>query len=149
LFYNVAQASERSIVAFAQFTAEFRAFDDPIFKLTMVNAIVHSGSGVYEFRDEPLPAIDYHLLRQALRQGMVVPNDGVGQRLREGVVLSTAEASELRRVALLAFVKLSTETGLSGEVIDNLYWLNRADDEFLRECTQAEYGLPLELTRYY
>src|SRR5262249_20057558 len=59
LFYNVAQASQRSIVAFAQFSAEFRAFDDPIFKLTMVNAIVHSGSGVYEFRDEPLPAIDY------------------------------------------------------------------------------------------
>jgi hypothetical protein len=68
-FYNVAEATDGSIVEFARLSADFRAFDDPILKLTMVNAIVHTGSGVYSFRDEPLPAIYYHLLRHALRQG--------------------------------------------------------------------------------
>jgi hypothetical protein len=149
LFYTVARASEGSIVAFARLSAGFRAFDDPLFKLTMVNAIVHSGSGVYEFRDEPLPAIDYHLLRQALRQGMVVPDGRVAERLRAGKLLHRSEASELRRVALVAFVSLAAKTGLSGEVIDNIYWLNRANSDFLSGCTQQEFGLPLELTRYY
>jgi putative queuosine salvage protein len=148
-FYNVAQASERSIVAFARLSAAFRAFDDPIFKLTMVNAIVHSGSGVYEFRDEPLPAIDYHLLRQALRQGMVVPSEAVASKLLGGELLDRGEASELRRIALMAFVSLSVRTGLSGEVIDNIYWMNRADTMFLAGAVQSEFGLPLELTRYY
>ena len=148
-FCNVAEASDNSIVAFARLSAGFRAFDDPIFKLTMVNAILHSGSGVYEFRDEPLPAIDYHLLRQALRQGMVVPEHRVAEKLRAGELLDSTEASELRRVALVAFVALAAETGLSGEVIDNIYWLNRANSDFLPGSTQFEYGLPLELTRYY
>ena len=149
LFYNVAQASEGSIAAFARLSAGFRAFDDPIFKLTMVNAIVHSGSGVYEFRDEPLPAIDYHLLRQALRQGWSMPEPRVAEKLRGGELLDSAEASELRRVALMAFVRLAAKTGLSGEVIDNIYWLNRANGDFLSRWTQSEFGLPLELTRYY
>jgi hypothetical protein len=164
-FYNLVAASERSIVRFAQLSSGLRAFDDPLFKLTMVNAILHSGSGVYSFRDEPLPAIDYHLLRHALRQGLVVPSPGLAEKLKNLDLVPPDQAFELRRVALQAFVRLAELSGQSGEVIDNNYWLNRVNctDEpvcldsataprcpFLAVCEQAtSYQLPLELTRYY
>lgn len=165
LFYNLVAASDGSMVAFAELSSGLRAFDDPLFKLTMVNAIVHSGSGVYTFRDEPLPAIDYHLLRHALRQGLVTPRPSVAEKLQARELLDAEEAFELRRVALQAFVRLAELSGQSGEVIDNNYWLNRVNctDEpvclepsrafecpFLDVCVRATgYQLPLELTRYY
>jgi hypothetical protein len=165
LFYNLAASSDGSIVEFAQLSSNLRAFDDPVFKLTMVNAIVHSGSGVYTFRDEPLPAIDYHLLRHALRQGLVVPRPSLAAKLQTREFLDPEEAFELRRVALQAFVRLAEESGQSGEVIDNNYWLNRAncadepvclDPAHARECPfldvcvqETSFQLPLELTRYY
>lgn len=165
LFYNLVAASEGSVVAFAQLSSQIRAFDDPLFKLTMVNAIVHSGSGVYSFHDEPLPAMDYHLLRHALRQGLVVPTPALAGKLRARELLQPEEASELRRVALQAFVRIAEVSRQSGEVIDNNYWLNRMNctDEpvcldpdrahvcpFLEVCERmTDYQLPLELTRYY
>jgi len=164
-FYNVASATGGSIVEFARLSAGFRAFDDPLYKLTMVNAIIHSGSGVYGFRDEPLPAIDYHLLRHALRQGMVEPDPRLAVKLREGQLLDAREALELRRVALCAYIDLADQSKLSGEVLDNMYWQNRvnctdkpicidpataARCPFLKACVQrTEYQIPLELTRYY
>lgn len=119
LFYNLAAASEGSIVRFAQFSSSLRAFDDPLFKLTMVNAILHSGSGVYRFRDEPLPAIDYHLLRHALRQGLVVPRPEPADKLKTRELLESEEAFEVRRVTLRAFVQLAELSGQSGEVIED------------------------------
>jgi hypothetical protein len=164
-FYNVLSASDCSIVEFARLSTDFRAFDDPLFKLTMVNAIVHSGSGVYSFSDEALPAIDYHLLRHALRQGLIEPGPKLGIKLREGDLISADEAFDLRRLALHAFVSIAEQSGLSGERLDNLYWLNRvncaespvcvdpataARCPFLAACARTtSYRLPLELTRYY
>lgn len=164
-FLNVLAASRGSIVEFAKLSSQFRAFDDPLFKLTMVNAIVHAGSGVYAFQDEPLPAIDYHLLRQALRQGMVEPDAALRTKLVEGELLTSDEGLLLRAAALAAYVRLADISGASGEIIDNMYWLNRVNcgDQpvcldpatarqcsFFEACTQfAAYRLPLELTRYY
>lgn len=165
LFYNLVAASEGSIVTFAEFSSSLRAFDDSLFKLTMVNAIVHSGSGIYSFQDELLPAIDYHLMRHALRQGLVVPVPRLANKVRSHKLLDRKEAFELRRVALQAFIRIAVLSGQSGEVIDNNYWLNRVNctDEpvchdpataracpFLDVCEQAiGYQLPLEMTRYY
>jgi hypothetical protein len=164
-FFNMVLAAEGSLVEFAKHSSGFRAFDDPLFKLTMVNAILHSGSSVYVFDDEPLPAIDYHLLRHLLRQGVLSVTEGVEQKLKTGQLLTADEGYELRRVALTAFAELAARTELSGEVIDNMFWLNRTNcrDEpvcldpatarqcpFLDVCAQfVDYRLPLELTRYY
>jgi Queuosine salvage protein len=159
-FFNVVEATDGSLVEFASLCRLFRAFDDPLYKLTMVNAIVHSGSGTYEFRDEPLPAIDYHLLKQAIRQGMITPDRFLSAKLEEGALLDLSESIALRRAALLAFVDLASESGLSGEVLDNKYWLNRnvcADPvpacqecPFVLPCArQTTVQMPLELTRYY
>lgn len=163
-FLNVARASGGSVQRFVELSSEFRAFDDPIFKLTMVNAILHSGSGVFVFSDELLPGIDYHLLLHALRQGMIVPDRELGQALARGELLTAHEALNLRRAALQAFVALSADSGIDGERLDNKFWLNRvncteqpicttehaARCPFISGCARhVAFKLPLELTRYY
>jgi hypothetical protein len=166
LFYNLVEESRGSLVAFARLSRGIRAFDDPLHKLTMVNAIMHSWSGVYAFADRPMPAIDYHLLRHTLRQGLIKPSSEIEAKLTRGTLLEAHEAHELRRVALAVLLEISDLAGVDGEVLDNKYWLNRAnctdtdpvclDPEqaercpFLAVCAQkTSFGLPLELTRYY
>lgn len=150
---------------FARLSAQIRAFDDPVLKLTMVNAILHNGSDVYRFRDQPLPGIDYHLLRHLLRQGILEPTPELAEKLIAGSVLSEAEGLNLRQAALVAFVELSRLSGIGGEILDNCYWLNRANCTdipvcldprtaslcpFLDVCPQhIRFGLPLQYTRYY
>jgi hypothetical protein len=159
-FFNLVMATNGSLVAFVQLSRNFRAFDDRVYKLTMVNAIVHSGSGVYRFRDQPLPAIDYHLLKQAVRQGIIIPVADLRRKLVKGLLLDCDESIELRRTALAAFVELADQARISGEILDNKYWLNRnvcidpvplCDRcPFLGPCALIrEIQLPLELTRYY
>lgn len=165
-FLNVARAADGSLTEFAALSAGFRAFDDPVVKLTMVNAIMHSGSQINPFVDEPLAAMDYHLVRHAVRQGIVEPDEPMAHKLREGQFLTTEEAQDLRQACLAAFLKLGEQSGLSGEVVDNLYWLNRNNCGDPPVCTdpatadrcpfesrcakRTSFGLPLERdTRYY
>jgi hypothetical protein len=165
-FFNMVESTDGSLVEFARLSRRIRAFDDPMWKLTMLTAILHSGSGIFRFGDEPLPAIDYHLLKQALRQGMVRPSPALGREITASRLLRPEDALELRRLALVAFVGVSQRTGLSGEVLDNRYWLNRVNCTdpdpvcldpatagrcpFHGACSQfTEFERPLELTRYY
>lgn len=165
-FVHIVDASGGSLVEFAGLSAEIRAFDDPLFKLTMVNTILHLGSGLVKFNAEPLPGIDYHLLQQVLRQGILLPRRSLVTKLERQELLDPHEAHELRRVALCAFVELSARTGISGEILDNKWWWNRLQCRtaepvclrpetaercpFLDACARrSELGMPLEETRYY
>jgi hypothetical protein len=165
-FYQVLEASRRSLVEFAKLSKTIRAFDDPIYKLTMVNAILHSGSGVFSFKENLLPGIDYELVRQLLRQGVVRPCNELERKLSRFIRLKASEAYELRRIAMSALIQLSQRTGLKGDVLDNRYWWNRvmctesspvclrtaeaASCPFYPSCEQ-HVGLhrPIEITRYY
>jgi hypothetical protein len=164
-FLNVVRAADGSLETFARISQSFRAFDDPVYKLTMLNAILHSGSAISDFRDEPLPAIDYHLLRHALRQGLIRPAPTLAAKLTATDVLEPHEGLELRRITLHAYLQLATRAQVSGELLDNAYWRNRTnctdvpvcvDPEtadrcpFLAACERAtRFALPLEFTRYY
>jgi hypothetical protein len=165
-FFGLVRAAHGSLVAFAQLSRRLRAFDDPLHKLTMVNAILHSGSGVASFDAAPLPGIDYHLLKQVLRHGVLRPNSELLKKLTTGQVLSSHEAYELRRTALRAFVEASRSTGVGGEELDNVWWGNKRnctdkrpvceDATRRQECPFEPFcarltaiGLPLEETRYY
>lgn len=165
-FYNVVASVQGSLAEFVRASASFRAFDDPLLKLTMVNTILHMGSGITEFDAEPLPGIDYHLLKQMLRHGILVPTERIAKKLELYQLLSEEEGFELRRTALHAFVLLSELTSISGEILDNKWWWNRIkcrtinpvclnpetahECPFLEPCAQhTELGMPLEATRYY
>lgn len=165
-FYNLVEATQGSLVEFARLSRQFRAFDDPLFKLTMVNTILHLGSGVIEFDSDPLPGVDYHLLKQLLRQGALVPHPSIAEKLEQHVLLSVVEGHELRHAALVAFVEISERTRLSGEILDNKWWWNRLkcriqdpvclDPQTAHECPffgpcaqHTKIGMPLEETRYY
>jgi len=165
-FSNVIEAAATSLTEFVRLSATFRAFDDPLFKLTMVNAILHLGSGIATFDADPLPGIDYHLLKQLLRQGVVVPRPPLEDKLILCKLLTADESYELRRVALCAFVEISRQTCLSGEILDNKWWWNRRrcltaepvclhsatahECPFLDACAQlTTFGIPVEETRRY
>lgn len=159
-FVNMIRAANGSLKQFGELSAEFRAFDDPVQKLTMVNAIMLAGSGLAHFDQDPLPGIDYHLVKQALRQGLVTPSYTLRTKLTNRELLDEGESVALRTAILTALIDVSHLAGISTAVIDNLYWLNRricGDEQWLcascpfeAGCTKrTEYGLPLELTRYY
>ena len=162
---NVVDAARGSLSRFAELSATFRAFDDPVRKLTMVNAIMLTGSGLAHFDEEPLPGIDYHLVKQAVRQGLVVPSVDLQEKLRDRRLLTPAESLVLRKVTLTALLQVADASEISTAVIDNIYWGNgKVCDErkpacqivgnsecpFEDACLQfVDLGLPLELTRYY
>jgi hypothetical protein len=159
-FSNLLVACEGSLDRFAELSAQFRAFDDPLRKLTMLNAIMLQGSGLVAFNSSPWPAIDYHLVKQAVRQGLVDPPPDVADKLRSSELLTAEESLDLRERVLEALLEVAERSNVSTAVVDNLYWLNRrtcADVEpacstcmFRSGCAQrTEFGLPLELTRYY
>jgi hypothetical protein len=164
-FVNVVDTAGGSLNRFAELSASFRAFDDPVRKLTMVNAIMLVGSGLAHFDQEPLPGIDYHLVKQAVRQGLVAPPPELRGKLIHGRFLNSCESLALRQATLTALVQVAEESHISTAVIDNIYWGNgRICDErnpacqtagapkcpFEEACPQlVEFGLPLELTRYY
>lgn len=164
-FAHVIDAAEGSLEKFVALCASFRAFDDPLEKLTMVNAIMLIGSGLAAFDKDPRPGIDYHLVKQAVRQGLVVPPPSIRSKLANDQLLDTDEALALRRATLDALLTVANHANISPAAVDNLYWLNRRvcdetnpacmnDDDprcpFETVCLQrTELGLPLELTRYY
>jgi hypothetical protein len=159
-FVNVIDAAAGSLDLFATLSKGFRAFDDPVEKLTMLNAIMLQGSGLVSFDHDPLPAVDYHLVKQALRQGLVRPAPALAHKLRAGHLLEQEESTELRLRVLEALTIVADQGHISTAVLDNLYWLNRricADRKpdceacpFRAGCAKhLEFGLPLELTRYY
>jgi Potential Queuosine, Q, salvage protein family len=159
-FVNVVDAAQGSLSRFADMSATFRAFDDPVRKLTMVNAIMLAGSGLAHFDEEPLPGIDYHLVKQAVRQGLVVPSGRIQDKLRERRYLTPSESLALREATLVALLQVADASETSTAVIDNVYWLNgRVCDErapacrecpFEKVCLQrVDLGRPLEPTRYY
>lgn len=164
-FVNLVDAAGGSMSRFAELSASFRAFDDPVRKLTMVNAIMLAGSGLAHFDEEPLPGIDYHLIKQAVRQGLVTPPVEVQEKLRHRRFLSPTESLALRQATLTALLQVAEASQISTAVIDNIYWGNgRICDDgkpacrvadgpecpFEEACPQlVQFGLPLELTRYY
>jgi hypothetical protein len=164
-FMNVVDAARGSLLRFAELSATFRAFDDPVRKLTMVNAIMLTGSGLARFDKDPLPGIDYHLVKQAIRQGLVTPVGHLRDKLRDRQFLTPEESLVLRRSALTALLAVAEQSEISTAVIDNIYWGNGriCDDRdpacqvadgpvcpFEEACLQrVELGSPLELTRYY
>jgi hypothetical protein len=165
-FLNLVRDTNKSLFLFVQFSRQFRAFDDPLCKMIMVNAIMHQGRGLVSFDERPVPGIDYELLKQLMRNGIVQLDKSLEAKVSKGELLFPKEAKELRMAGLYAFIRMIENTGLSGDILDNKYWLNRTacrtdapvcktpgmEDKciFYGVCPEkVELKIPYELTRYY
>lgn len=158
--YNMISECQGSLLRFVELSRAFRAFDDPLFKLTMVNAIMHKGRGLARFSEDVFPGIDYQLTKQLLRQGVVVPPDAIARKVMTLGILTYEEGLALRQAILCAFVSLAEYGSISGEVIDNAFWQNREicqdEDPQCHRCPFASvcakdirFKIQLEETRYY
>lgn len=163
---NIIRQGQNSLSHFVKTFKEFRAFDDPLCKMIMVNAIMHKGRNIVRFDTPIIPGIDYQIMKQLLRQGVIVPNSQEISKLRNYEILETKEALELRKATLTALIDVMRKSNLSGDYIDNMIWGNRNNCSdmdpvcssrknehkcpFLSFCNkQVDILIPLEETRYY
>ena len=159
-FFNLLNSTNNSIVDFVKKCRNIRAFDDPLCKLTMVNAILHTGRGIYNFNQPLFPGIDYQLMKQMLRIGAILPNGDIDKKLKRRLILENEESIEIRNATLYVFKKIMKKTGIPGEIIDNKWWMNKdncSEDNpscgkcpFNKVCDKKiELFFPMENTRYY
>jgi hypothetical protein len=118
------------------------------------------GSGLALFDAPLLPAIDYQIVKQLVRQQVLVADKLLDAKLRFGAYLEDDEAQQLRVAALEALLAAGSHAEVPGDLIDNQLWLNRAicTDEsprcvnckFMSFCAQdVHLQIPLQLTRHY
>lgn len=159
-FYNLVKEAQNSLFDFVRYSRQFRAFDDPLCKMVMVNAIMQQGRGIVKFDSPIFPGIDYQLLKQQMRIGIVEPKGKLTKKLVRKEILTHEEARELRNAGLRSFLHVMEKTSMPGDVIDNIWWTNRRTcldlQPLCEECLfntvcrkKTEYGIPLEITRYY
>ena len=159
-FHNLVKEAGDSLFDFVEYSRQFRAFDDPLCKMVMVNAIMHQGRGIAKFHDGIFPGIDYQLLKQQMRIGIIVPKRDLKKKLVHTKLLGRKEARELRNAGLRSFLHIMEKTSIPGDIVDNIWWTNRKKCAALKpECEKClfndvckkktEYGIPLEATRYY
>lgn len=134
--------------------------------MIMVNALMHEQRGIYKFSESILPGMDYQILKQLLRQGVLTPTEEVSKKICNYEILTKDEGMDLRKMGLLALIKIMDETKIEGHIIDNLIWNNRkkCEDEnpvcqipgrerecpFLDFCEKKiNFLIPLEKTRHY
>ncbi len=163
-FYNLILKSNNSIENFIKFSKNFRAFDDPLCKMTMVNAILHQGREIVDFEKDIFPGIDYHLMTQILRIGLLKLNKVLRKKIENKKLINEKESLTLRKATLRCFLIIMEKLHISGVVLDNLFFengknycthkLNCKTDKnscvFREICKKKiNYFMPLENTRYY
>jgi len=98
---------------------------DPHLKKAFVLLKIWQRLGLWEARDKHnlfIP-VDYHLLRVALRSGMVQMEDAEwGQRLREKAQATAAEEEEIRAAAKRAYKRVEQLSGIDVFTLDEIFW---------------------------
>lgn len=159
-FSNLLAVADDDLETFFALSATARAYDDPLRKLSTVNAIMLSGSGLTQFRQTIPPAIDYHVAKQLLRIGAVRVDLPVEADLSTPKLLDPDVAMAIRAASLIALEQVCALADLPGDIVDNVLWSNRrvcaeptpncSACPLLTACGQrVAIQRPLELTRYY
>ena len=163
-FYNVILSTNSSLKRFITFSNGFRAFNDPLCKLTMVNAIFLQGREIIDFKGEIFPAIDYQLMVQTLRIGLIDIENSLKKKIENRRFISKEESLALRKATLKCLKIIANKVGITGDVIDNIFFLNGRMNCTYNMICQSQSGIckfepvckkkikfymPLENTRYY
>jgi hypothetical protein len=124
--------------------ADFRGYRDPHFKKAFVLLKFLSAQGQYTIRDKDhlyIP-VDYHLLRVALRSGMVeVCESGLERKLKERQEASPGEEDEVRKAVKLAYKEVEKASDLDVFRLDEIFWtLGRSCCHYSRppRCSQCD-----------
>lgn len=98
---------------------------DPHLKKAFVLLKIWRRLGLWEARDKHnlfIP-VDYHLLRVALRSGIVQVQDAAWQqRLRERAVATPAEEEEIRSTVKQAYKRVEQLSGIDVFTLDEIFW---------------------------
>ncbi len=159
-FLNVVDRAGGSLPKFMHLSRRFRAFDDDLGKLTLVNALMHQGSGLTSFHEPLLPAIDYQIMKQLIRQHVLLPDLLLNRKIRNHQFLDGDEAAQLRSAALEALLLAAGAARLPGDFVDNQLWRNRTICSDVRpSCDICVFNSmcakditlsrPLQVTRHY
>ncbi|MBI4759146.1 MAG: hypothetical protein HY783_09155 [Chloroflexi bacterium] len=124
--------------------ADFRGYRDPHFKKAFVLLKFLSAQGHYAIKDKEnlyIP-VDYHLLRVALRSGMVdVCESGLKRKLKERQEASPGEEDEVREAVKLAYKEVEKASDLDVFRLDEIFWtLGRSCCHYSRppRCSQCD-----------
>jgi len=103
----------------------FEAYGDPLAKKTMVLVKLLNEEGLFAVRDPEnvLMPIDYHVMRVALRSGMIdIQNEELRQRLRLRRFVSKREVFAIREACLQAYQTVANLSNISVFDVDTLFW---------------------------
>jgi len=103
----------------------FRAYSDPVEKKSFLLLLYLNESGIWKIRDlQNLEiAIDYHIMRIALRAGIVnLVNNALASRLQQRKSVKQSEDNEVRKTVREACSLLSKYSGHSAFEIDTMLW---------------------------
>jgi hypothetical protein len=105
--------------------SEFRAYSDPIQKKSFLFLMFVSQAGLWEIKDlENLKvAIDYHIMRIALRSGMVRVEGTLERVLKERREVDAATDNQVRGAVQEACDLLLRHSGHSVFEVDNILWM--------------------------
>jgi hypothetical protein len=106
--------------------AEFQAYSDPVEKKSFLFIMFAQRSGAWQVQDiENLRvAIDYHIMRIALRSGMVLVQDAaLRQRLRAREPITAEQDNQIREAVRQACELVVRSSKHSVFEVDNILWM--------------------------
>ena len=105
--------------------AYFEGYNDPHFKKAFVLLKILAGLGVWRAQDVEhlfIP-VDYHLIRMALRTGLVTVTDpALADQLHIRAPASQADDWEIREVVKRAYKALEEGSGIDVFTLDEIFW---------------------------
>jgi hypothetical protein len=105
--------------------AAFEGYADPHFKKAFVFLKALESLDLWQARDREnlfIP-VDYHLIRMALRTGLVAVTDAhLAEQLRTQAPAGQADDWEIREVVKRAYKALEEDTGINVFLLDEIFW---------------------------
>lgn len=119
-FMNLLRVSEFDAGKILPKLSEFRAYEDPLRKKSMLllKILKRQGyvAGTIEF------PVDSVLVRIAISSGIVIVNPGIMAKIKAGEILDEREVKELRKLTQKALLMVAKDAGIEPDVLDDLLW---------------------------
>ena len=144
----MANAEEKPLKTFLELLDTIPGYmEDSLRKKSMLVSVVLSNRSEHflEIKDSEnlKPIVDYHLMRLALRTGMVKVYQHVEEELKDRVFMADTEVDSIRLATYLVFEKLSELSGKDIPTVDSFAWSARhyCPQMEIPDCNSGACGL--------